>query len=157
MSLDLGISPRNITFQQHEAFSYRGQQQIGSIREQICKPNYSIQPVSLTGIQSHRLRRKQKHLKERKVKNCKPYCRIAVRCNPNAGKVVGVDFIFDELATSIFMNVDSSRLTMMDVTFDDGRIGTGLYLKSGNAVIVNLIIFKVALSHTFNFINHNLP
>lgn len=52
------------------------------------------------------------------------------------------------------MNVDSSRLTVMNVTFDDGRIGTGLYLESGNAVIMNLIVFKVALSDTFNSTNH---
>lgn len=43
------------------------------------------------------------------------------------------------------MHINPTSLTMMNITFDNGRIGTGFHLETGYAVIVNVVLFKVSL------------
>lgn len=43
------------------------------------------------------------------------------------------------------MNVDSTRLSMMDLALHDSGIGSGLDFEAGNAIVVNVILLKVAL------------
>ncbi len=74
-----------------------------------------------------------------------PYRGITVGRDPHASKVVGVDSVFYELASSVLMHINSSGLAMVDLAFDDRRVRTGLYLKTGYPVIVDVVGFKVAL------------
>jgi len=53
--------------------------------------------------------------------------------------------IFYELTKSILVNIDTPRLSMMYLTLDHRGIGASLDLKASNAIIVNIILLKVAL------------
>jgi hypothetical protein len=70
---------------------------------------------------------------------------IAVRCNPDASKVIGVNFVFNKLPLSIFMDINSTRLTMMNLTVNYSWIGTSFYFKTRNTIVVNVVSFKITL------------
>lgn len=53
--------------------------------------------------------------------------------------------VFDELAETIFMNINASGLTVMYVAFDNGWIGAGLHFESSDTIIVNVILLEIAL------------
>lgn len=53
--------------------------------------------------------------------------------------------ILYELTQTIFMDINASGLTMVNVAFHNRWIGTGFHLKSSNAIIVNVILFEITL------------
>jgi hypothetical protein len=53
--------------------------------------------------------------------------------------------ILNKLSQTIFMDINTTGLSMMNFTLHHGRICTGLNLKTGYAIVVNVILFKVAL------------
>jgi len=56
-----------------------------------------------------------------------------------------VDLILDELSPPVLVYVDASRLTVVDVTLHHSRVRTRLHFKASDAVVVNVVAFKVAL------------
>lgn len=74
-----------------------------------------------------------------------PYRGVAVGRDPHAGKVVGVDFVLDELAPSLLVHVDAPRLPVVDLAAHHGGVGIGLHLEAGDAVSVDVAVLKVAL------------
>ena len=70
---------------------------------------------------------------------------VTVGGDPHAGKVVGVDLVVEELAPPVLVDVDAARLSVVDLTLDDGRVGPGLHLKACDPIVVDVIAFKVAL------------
>lgn len=75
-----------------------------------------------------------------------PYCWIAVRSNPNTSKIVTMNSIINKLAKTIFMNIDSTCLTVMNLALHNRWIGSSFDFKTSNAVIVNIIGFKKSLN-----------
>jgi len=74
-----------------------------------------------------------------------PYCRIAVRSYPNTSKIVTMNFVINKLTKTIFMNIDATCLTMMNFTMYNRWISSSFDFKTSNAVIVNIISFKISL------------
>lgn len=72
---------------------------------------------------------------------------VAVGSDPDASKVVGMDFVVDELAETVLMNVDAARLPMMDLAVYHGWICACFYLKSSYSIVVNVVCFKIALKN----------
>lgn len=73
------------------------------------------------------------------------YCRIGVRGDPYAGKVIAVNAILYELTESVFVHVNAASLPVMNLALDDRRIGSSFHLEARDAVIVNVIFLKVSL------------
>lgn len=74
-----------------------------------------------------------------------PYRRVAVGRDPHAGKVVGVDFVFYELAPPLLVHINAPRLSVVDLAAHHGGVGVGLHLEAGDAVPVDVAVLKVAL------------
>lgn len=74
-----------------------------------------------------------------------PYCGVTVGSDPHACKVIRKDLVFNELAATLFMHVDASCLTMMDLTTNHCRIGVCLHLKAGYTVPMDVTALKVTL------------
>lgn len=74
-----------------------------------------------------------------------PYCGITVWCYPHPSKVVCIDFVFDELPTALFVHVDATGLTVVDLTTNHSWIGVCFHLKAGNTVPMDITALKVTL------------
>lgn len=74
-----------------------------------------------------------------------PYCGVTVGSDPHACKVIRKDLVFNELAATLFMHVDASCLTMMDLTTNHCRIGVCLHLKASYTVPMDVTALKVTL------------
>lgn len=74
-----------------------------------------------------------------------PYCGITVRCDPHPSKVICKDLIFNELSATLFVHVDATGLTVMDLAADHGWIGVRLHLKASYTVSVDVAAFEIAL------------
>lgn len=79
-----------------------------------------------------------------------PDCGIAIRRYPDAGEVIRMYFVLDELTTAIFVHVDAARLTVVYLTVHHSWIGTGLHLKARDSVVVDVISVKVTLKYANN-------
>lgn len=75
-----------------------------------------------------------------------PYGRIAVRCDPHPSKVICKDLIFNELAATLFVHIDATSLTVMDLAANHSWIGVRLHLKAGYTVPVDVAAFEIALA-----------
>lgn len=53
--------------------------------------------------------------------------------------------ILYKLSETIFMYIDATRLAVVYVTFHNSRIGACLHLKTGNSVIMDVVLLKVTL------------
>lgn len=82
------------------------------------------------------------------------YSRITIRSNPNASKIITMNSIVYKLTKSIFMNIDSTCLAMMNFTLHNRRICSSFNFKASNAIIVNIISFKKSLYKNNN--NNNM-
>ena len=74
-----------------------------------------------------------------------PNRRVAVRRHPHARVVVRVDLVLDELSPPVLVDVDAARLTVVDVTLHHGRVRARLHFEAGDAVVVDVVAFEVAL------------
>lgn len=70
---------------------------------------------------------------------------IAVGGDPHTSILIGVNLVLDELAHAVFMDVDATRLAIVDLTAYYGWVGLCLHFKASNAVIVYVIGLKVTL------------
>lgn len=61
-----------------------------------------------------------------------------------------MNFIFYKLPQSIFMHVNTTGLTMMYFTFHNCWICTSFYFKSCDAIVMNIILFKISLKYRQN-------
>lgn len=53
--------------------------------------------------------------------------------------------ILDKLPEAVFVHINPARLAVMDVAFDHRRIGTGFHLKAGYPIVVDVVLFEIAL------------
>lgn len=74
-----------------------------------------------------------------------PNSRVAVRCDPHSGEIIRMYFIINELSESIFVDVNSASLSMMDLTMHYGWIRSRLDFEACNAIVVDVVGFKVPL------------
>lgn len=72
---------------------------------------------------------------------------VAVGCYPNAGKVVVVDAVLEELSTAVLVNIDAAGEPVMNVTLDNGWVRSGFHLKPSYPVVVDVVVVKVTLQH----------
>ena len=79
-----------------------------------------------------------------------PDGRVTVRRNPNAGKIIVVDAILEELSAAVLMNIDTSSQAVMDVTLDYRWIGSRLHLKPSYPIVVDVVVVKVTLQQNNN-------
>ena len=78
-----------------------------------------------------------------------PDGRVAVRCYPDAGKVVVVDSVLEKLSAAVLMNVDATSQSIVDVALHHGRICSGLHLKTSDTVVVDVVAVEVALRQRY--------
>lgn len=78
---------------------------------------------------------------------CSPYRWVTVGRDPHASKVIGIDFVLYKLSPSLLVDVDASRLAMMDLTAYHCGVGVGLHLKSCYTVSMDVTVLKVTLKH----------
>jgi len=71
--------------------------------------------------------------------------RITIRSYPHAGKIIGVNFVVDKLTQTVFVYVDAASLAVMNFALNDCRVGTCFNFKAGDAVVVNIVSFKISL------------
>lgn len=76
-----------------------------------------------------------------------PYRWVAVGRDPHTSKVIGIDFVLYKLSPPLFVDVDASRLAMMDLTTHHCGVCVGLHLKARYAVSVDVAVLKVTLKH----------
>lgn len=74
-----------------------------------------------------------------------PYCRVTVGGDPHTSKVIGIDFVFYELASTFLVNIDAPRLAVVDLTAYHCRVSIRFHLKPCNPVPVDITALKVAL------------
>lgn len=74
-----------------------------------------------------------------------PDRRVAVRGNPNAGEIVRMDLVVDELAETVLVHVDTASLSVMDLAVYDGGVRARFHFEAGNSVVVDVVSFKVTL------------
>ena len=70
---------------------------------------------------------------------------VAVGGYPHACVLVGVDLVLDELSHALLVHVDAARLAVVNLAANHGWVGLSLHFKASNAVIMDVIRFKVAL------------
>lgn len=70
---------------------------------------------------------------------------VAVGCDPHASILVGVDLILNKLTHAMFMDINATSLTIMDLTTYHSWVGLSLHLKASDAVVVDVIGLKVTL------------
>lgn len=83
--------------------------------------------------------------KQNKKLTHKPNGRVAVWCNPNTSKVIGIDLILDELAAALLVHVDAPGLAVVNLTTHYCGVGIGLHLEACDPVSVDVAALKVAL------------
>lgn len=76
-----------------------------------------------------------------------PYRRVTVGCDPHTGEVIGIDFVLYKLSPPLLMDVDASRLAMMDLATHHCGVGIGLHLKACYTVSMDVTVLKVTLKH----------
>lgn len=76
-----------------------------------------------------------------------PYRRVTVGCDPHTGKVIGIDFVLYKLPPPLLVDIDASRLAMMDLTTHHCGVGIGLHLKACYTVSMDVTVLKVTLKH----------
>ena len=74
-----------------------------------------------------------------------PYRGVAVRGDPHARKVVGVDLVLYELAPPLLVHVDAPGLAVVDLAAHHRGVGVRLHLEARDAVPVDVTALKVAL------------
>lgn len=74
-----------------------------------------------------------------------PYRRIAVGRDPDAGEIITMDPIVDELAETVFVDVNAARLAVMDFALYDRRVRAGFYLETGDPIVVDIVGFEKTL------------
>ena len=74
-----------------------------------------------------------------------PYGGVAVGGDPDAGEIVRVDSVLNELSAPVLVHVDASCLPVVDLTLHDGRIRARLHLKPCDPVVVDVVRFEVTL------------
>lgn len=65
-------------------------------------------------------------------------------------KVIGMNSIFYELAESVLVYVNAASLSVMNIAFNNCRIGTGFHFKSGNSIIMDVIFLEITLRKNKN-------
>lgn len=70
---------------------------------------------------------------------------MAVWCDPDSGKVVGVDFVFRKVTAAIFVDVYSTRLTVMNLALDDRWIGARFHLETRDSIVVDVVSLEITL------------
>lgn len=70
---------------------------------------------------------------------------VAVRGDPHAGVLVGVDLVLDKLAHAVLVDVDAACLPVVDLAANHRGVSLGLHLKAGDAVVVDVIGLKITL------------
>lgn len=78
--------------------------------------------------------------------------RVTVAGYPHASKIIRVYSVLDKLASAIFMNINSSSLSIVYVATDNSGVCTSLYFKSSYPVVMNVIRLKVALHQTKQYV-----
>lgn len=53
--------------------------------------------------------------------------------------------IFYKLAESVLVYVNAASLSVMNIAFNNCRIGTGFHFKSGNSIIMDVIFLEITL------------
>lgn len=53
--------------------------------------------------------------------------------------------VFNELPETVFMDINAAGLTVMNFTFDDCWVGTGLDFKTGNSIVVDVVFLEISL------------
>lgn len=74
-----------------------------------------------------------------------PYRRVTVGRDPHTSKVIGIDFVLYKLSPALLVDVDSPRLSVMDLTAHHGGVGVGLHLEARNTVSMDVTVLKVTL------------
>lgn len=77
-----------------------------------------------------------------------PYRRVAVGRDPNTGEVISVDFVLYKLPPPLLVDVDASRLAVMDLAAHHCGVGVGLHLEARYTVSMDVTVLKVTLKHT---------
>lgn len=73
---------------------------------------------------------------------------ITIRSYPHASKVIRVNFVVDKLTQAVFMHVNTASLAVMNFALNDSRVGTCFNFKAGNAVVMNVVSFKISLEQS---------
>jgi len=70
---------------------------------------------------------------------------VAVACDPNGGEVIGVNFVLNELTLAVLMDVNPTRLPVMDFTLHHHWVRSSFHFKTCYPVVMNVIGFKITL------------
>lgn len=74
-----------------------------------------------------------------------PYRRVTVGSDPHTSKVIGIDFILYKLAPPLLMDVNASRLAVVDLAANNRRVGIRFHLKASYAISMDVTVLKVTL------------
>lgn len=74
-----------------------------------------------------------------------PDCRVTVWRDPHSSKIVRMYFVIYKLAQTGLVYVYAASLSMVNLTVDYGGVGAGLYFKTSNSIVVDIISFKITL------------
>jgi len=75
----------------------------------------------------------------------KPDGRVTVGCDPDAGEVVVVDPVLEELPSAVLVNIHATGQAIVYIALYHCRIGSCLHLKTGDPVVVDVVAVKVTL------------
>ena len=73
------------------------------------------------------------------------YGRITVRSHPNTSECVRIYLVAEELASTVIMDIDTTRKTMVDTAIHHGGVGFGPHFYTGDSVVVDVVLLIVAL------------
>lgn len=76
-----------------------------------------------------------------------PYRRVTVGRDPNTGEVISIDFVLYKLPPPLLVDVDASRLAVMDLAAHHRGVGVGLHLEARYTVSMDVTVLKVTLKH----------
>lgn len=76
-----------------------------------------------------------------------PYRRVTVGRDPHTSEVIGIDFVLYKLSPALLVDVDSPRLSVMDLTAHHCGVGISLHLEACNTVSMDVTVLKVTLKH----------
>lgn len=76
-----------------------------------------------------------------------PYRGVTVGCDPHTSKIIGIDFVLYKLSPPFLVDVDASRLSVMDLTAHHCGVGVGLHLEACYTVSVDVAVLKVTLKY----------
>lgn len=74
-----------------------------------------------------------------------PYRRIAVGRDPDAGKIITMDPIVDELTETVFVDVNAARLAVMNFALYDRRVRASFHFETGDPIVVDIVCFEKTL------------